>query len=351
MFFRINRFFSHFKKNRISLWKKIPKKNRQNIKTLEYNKLNDQESLISTQIADQNTKLLLPYSSATSANQIENIFKIIYINLIYLNIIYLHHETNKVDFYLRSIQKNPILAHAFQLSYNEFRAKFYNLLVISADEGENFSLALSRSAEFFSLLTHFCELLPPPFSALGGVIRVGINEINKKNKVHESKNTLKYCITDENFTKIVSLLFSCILVKNLTDIEDLDLFVKKNFSIFWEILKEQAELPINKSSFPENIEKIWAYCFCLFEFTICNSKLNSSNTLLESTQKPLITNPQQLCGTKFFDTKKLPSIPMLRLPTMNTSQFWGNKTQHGIASILPIPEINPRIFPGLITSD
>lgn len=288
---------------------------------------------LSTQIADPSNKLALPYPSEASPYQIENFFKVIYINLIYLNIIYLHHETNKVDFCLQAMQKNPILTYAFQLSYNEFRAKFYNLLVISADEGENFSLALSRSAEFFSLLTHFCDLLPPPLSALGGVIRVGINEINKKNKVHESRNTLKYCITDENFTKIVSLLFSCILVKNLTDVEDLDLLIKKNFSIFWEILKKQAEQSKNKPSFPE-IEKIWAYCFCLFESTVFqDSKLNSS------------TKTNQLCGTNFFDTKKLRSIPMLSMmPTLNTmSKFWGNKVQQGIDTILPIPEINPRI--------
>ncbi|WP_342220503.1 hypothetical protein [Rickettsiella endosymbiont of Miltochrista miniata] len=346
MFFKINRFFSHFKKKKISLWKKIPKEKRQKVNSLSYTTLNNQESSKSTQIIEQPNKRLVPYPSETSNYHIENLFKIIYINLIYLNIIYLHHETNKVDFCLQAIQRNPILAHAFQLSYNEFRAKFYNLLVISADQGENFSLALSRQAEFFSILTHLCELLPPPFSALGGVIRLGINEINKKSKTHESKNALKYCITDENFTKIVSLLFSSILVKNLTDKEDLDLSVKKNFSIFWEILKEQAEQFIKKDNFPQNIEQIWAYCFCLFE-----SKLNASNTL-PSTQIKSIANTHQLCGTKFFDAKKLPSLPMLPLSTINNiSKFWENKTHHGIDTILALREIHPRILPGLVTSD
>lgn len=317
------------KKIKTSLWKKTSKKNKQNINSRIH------ESSVNTEL-ETNNKC-----------SIEDLHKLNYICFVFLKIIYLHYETNKVDFCIKSIQNNPILADAFRLSYNEFRAKFCNLLIISEDQGENFSLALSRQAEFFSILTHIFGLLPPPFSTLGEIIRLGINEINKKNKVLKSKNILKYCITDENFTKIVSLLFSCILVKNLTVEEDLDLSVKKNFSIFWEILKTQGEQCLNKPSFSENIEKIWAYCFCLFESTaFCTSTVNASDAKLESKQKNSIKNTNQLCGTKFFDTKKFPSIPMRQLPSLhNMSKFWEDKASH--VDILSLPEVNPRILPRL----
>ncbi|MGC1854605.1 MAG: hypothetical protein WA659_04445 [Candidatus Aquirickettsiella sp.] len=325
------------KKIKTSLWKKTSKKNKQNINSSHIHASN-----VNTEILANNK-----FSFEASKYSIEDLHKLNYICFVFLKVIYLHYETNKVDFCIQSIQNNPILEYIFRLSYNEFRTKFIILQTISNDQGENLALELSRSAKFFSILTHLFELLPPPFSAVGGVMRLGISEVNKKNKVLESKNILKYCNTYENFTKIISLLFSCILVKNLTDIEDLDALVEKNFSFFWKILNAQAEQSQEKSSFPENIEKFWASCFCLFASTVfCNSKLNATNAV-ESKQKTSITNVDQLCGTKFFDIKKLPSATMLPLLTMNNiSKFWGNNAQH-----VPIPEIKPRISPRLITSN
>ena len=318
MLFRLNKLFSRSKKS-TSLWKKISKKKRQNIKAVE-------------------NKSLVPHSLKGDSYPNENLLKIIYINFIYLSIIYLHHQTNKIDFCLQNIQKNPLLAQAFQLSYNEFRAKFYNLLIISTDQGENFSLALSRQAEFFSALTHFFEILPLPFSALGGIIRIGINEINKRHKANESKKLLNYCVTDENFTKVVSLLFSYILVKNLPETENLDLSVKKNFSIFWDILKEQTEKFENNPNFSKNIEKIWAYCFYLFELTaFCSPKL-------EFEQKNSIKKSSQPYETNFFDPKKfltLPSLPIRQLPPVNIGRFWESKAHHETKTILSEPEMSP----------
>ena len=318
MRFKINNSLSRYrKKMKTSLWKKIPKKNQQSIDNSHIHKS-------SAKLTANNKHPL-----EASIYSVEELNKLNYICFVFLKIIYLHYETNKVDFCIQSIQNNPILEYAFRLSYNEFRTKFNTLQTISNDQGENLALELSRSAKFFSILTHLFELLPPPFSAVGGVIRVGISEINKKNKVHESKNALKYCITYENFTKIVSLLFSCILVKNLTNEEDLDLSVKNNFSIFWEILKKQGEQCVNKPGFSENVEKIWAYCFCLFESTAsCNSILNASDSKLESNQKNSIKNTNQLL-----------------------SKFFGSKTHQGIDTILSIQEINQRPLPGLIISD
>lgn len=322
MQFKFKNFF-----RKTSLWKKIPRGKRKKIKALE------NKNTLSTQITES-CKALVSYPEATSY-PVENLLKLIYINFVYLEIIYFHHQTNKIDFCLQAIQKNPILTETFQLSYNEFRAKFDTLRLISKDQGENFTLALSRQTGFFSMLTHFFELLPVPFSALGGIIRIGINEINKRHKIYESKKLLNYCITDENFTKVVSLLFSYILIKNLSKIEDLDHSIQKNFSIFWEILKEQAEQFGNKPSFPENIEKIWAYCFCLFELAVYNhSNLNISEALLDSQPKNLINQTHPLCGTNFFDPKKFPSLPIQPFPTMNTiSKFWENKTYHDKAII------------------
>ncbi len=320
MRFKFNNFFSFFKKSgKTSLWKKIPKKKRQKIKTLE------NKNTSSTQVAES-YKALVPYSLEATSYPVENLLKIIYINFIYLSISYLHHQTDKIDFCLQAIQKNPILASAFQLSYNEFRAKFYNLLVISIDQGENFMLALSKEAEFFATLTHFFELLPAPFSALGGIIRLGINEINKRHKAYESKKLLNYCVTDENFTKLVSLLFSCILVKNLSETEDLDLSVKKNFSIFWEILKGQAEQFGNKPNFPENIEKIWAYCFYLFELNAFSDSKLIPETILDPKQKISFNKSNQLCRTIFFDPKKFLSLSTQQLPGIdNIGKFWEDK--------------------------
>jgi hypothetical protein len=324
------------RKIKTSLWKKTSKKNKQTINSSLIH-----ESSVNTEIEANNK---FPLEASTYS--IEDLHKINYICFVFLKIIYLHYETNKVDFCIQSIQNNPILEYAFRLSYNEFRTKFNTLQTISNDQGENLALELSRSAKFFSILTHFFELLPPPFSAVGGIIRLGISEVNKKNKVLESKNALKYCKTYENFTKIVSLLFSCLLVKNLTDVEDIDRLVEKNFSVFWEILNEQAEQSQEKSSFPKNIESFWASCFCLFTFTVffnTNTKLNSSNTILEPAQSSI---EQNLAISNFFDAKKLHSIPMLRLPIIN--KFWQNKTNHSVKTILSIPEINPTILPGLI---
>ena len=336
MWFKFNNFFYFFKKNvKTSLWKKISKKKRQKIMALE------NKNRSSLQVAES-YKALPPYPLEANSYSVENVLKIIYINFIYLSIIYLHHQTDKIDFCLQAIQKNPILASAFQLTYNEFRAKFYNLLVISTDQGENFMLALSKEAEFFSTLTYFFELLPVPFSALGGIIRLGINKLNKKHKALESKKLLNYCITDENFTKLVSLIFSCILVKNLSTVsetEDLDLSIKKNFSIFWEILKEQAEQFGNKPSFPENIEKIWAYCFYLFELRAFSGSTLISETIIDPNQK--ISLP---CGTIFFDPKKFLSLPPQQLPTINNvSKFWEDKTHPDIKTILSKPEMSPAL--------
>lgn len=300
MSFRLKNLFSPSKKN-ASLLEKNSKEKKQHIKALE-------------------NKALVPYPLKEDLCPNENLLKIIYINFIYLSIIYLHHQTNKIDFCLQNIEKNPFLTQAFQLSYNKFRAKFYNLLVISADQGENFTLALSRQAEFFSSLTHFFELLPVPFSALGGIIRIGINEINKRHKTDESKKLLNYCVTDENFIKIVSLFFSSILVKNLSETENLDLSVKKNFSIFWDILKEQAERFGNKPNLPNNIKMIWAYCFYLFELTL--KKIDQPN------------------NTDFFDPKKLPSLPIRQLPPIKIGKFWQIKTHHETKTILSNPEVS-----------
>lgn len=338
MRYRFNNFFSFFKKSgRTSLWKKIQKKKRQKINTQE------NINISSTQIAES-YKALVPYPLEATSCPTENLLKIIYINFIYLNIIYLHHQTEKIDFCLQAIQKNPILVSAFQLSYNEFRAKFYNLLVISADQGENFMLALSKEAAFFSTLTYFFELLPAPFSALGGIIRLGIHETNKRHKAYESKKLLNYCITDENFTKLVSLLFSCILVKNLSETEDLDLSVKKNFSIFWEILKEQAKQFGNKPNFPKSIEKIWAYCFYLFELSAFSDSKLIPETILDPKQKISFKKINQLCGTTFFDPKKFLSLPSEQLPAINTiSKFWEDKIQPDIKNVLSKPEMSPAL--------
>lgn len=359
MLFRFNKLFPRFKKNiKTSLWKKISKEKRQKIKTLENNTLKTQENSINAEIIASHIKSLVPYSLEASSSpscHTENFAKLISIKLIYLNIIYLHHQTHKIDSCLQAMQKNPILAHAFQLSYNEFRAKFYNLLVMSADQGKNFSLALSRKAEFFSALTHFFGLFPIPLSPLGGIIRIGINHINKKNKVYNSKKLLNYCVTDENFTKVVSLLFSCILVKNLSETETLDRSIKKNFLIFWKILKEQAEELGNKPNFPRNIEKIWAYCLAVFEqTTFSNPKVSTTDTTLNSKQKNSIKKENPFCETNFFGPKKflsLPSIPMQKLSTISTtSKFWEESTYYN--TIPSQSEMNPsNALPRLITSN
>ncbi len=117
MRFKFNNFFSFFKKSvKTSLWKKISNKKRQKIKTLE------NQNRSSTQIAESYKTFVHPLEA--SSYPVENLLKIIYINFICLSIIYLHHQTDKIDFCLQAIQKNPILASAFQLSYNEFRQNF-----------------------------------------------------------------------------------------------------------------------------------------------------------------------------------------------------------------------------------
>lgn len=234
---------------------KNPKKKNNNFPARENN--------ISTE--NTNNKLVL-YSKEVSLHLIEDLIKLNYIFSVFRKIIYLHYETNKVDLCIQSIRNYPIFESAFRLIYNAFQTKFNTLQTISNDRGENLALELNRSAKFFSTLTHFFELLPPPFSAVGGVIRLGISEVNKRNKVFESKNTLKYCNTYENFTKIVSLLFTCILIKNLTDRENIDDLVEKNFLVFWKILNAQAEQAQEKSSSPVNIENFWASCFTRFAF-------------------------------------------------------------------------------------
>lgn len=337
---KVRNFFRFPKKNEYnskkSLWRNIQRVKRP-IKTL------GNKTISSTLFAESYKAISYPLE--TTSYPITNPFELAYV------IAYLHHHTNILDRCLQAMQKNPILTSAFQLSYNEFRAKFYNLLVISADQGENFSLALSKQAEFFSTLTHFFELLPPPFSALGGVIRFGISEISKRHKVYDSKSLLNYCITDENFTKIVSLLFSCILVKNLSETEDLDLSVKKNFSIFWEILKEKADQFGNKANFTEKIEKIWAYCFCFFELTLSiNSKQNISKSILNSDQKKIskMINQFQLSGSIFFDLKKSPSVSSLTMRPLarnNIGIFWNDMTD--AKTIFSKPEMS--LIPALPT--
>lgn len=345
---KINRIWIDFKKIqkkikrkiKTSLWKKIPKKNKQN------NNSPNQENSMSAKIRKNNK--LITYSNEASMYPIEDLLKLNYICFVFLNIIYLHYETNKVDFCIQSIRNNPILEYAFRLSYNEFRTKFNTLQTISNDQGENLSLELSRSGRFFSMLTHFLELLPSPFSAVGGVIRLGISEVNKRNKVLASKNSLKFCKTFENFTRIVSLLFSCILIKGLTDIENLDELVEKNFLIFWGILNERAEQSLERESscITENIEKFWAYCFGFFALTLfCNSK-NSLNTVPNSGQQISRFNSNPFYDPKIFDEKK-PLIPSLKLN--NISQFWENKTVH-TKDLQPIEELNPSILPGLIAN-
>ncbi len=152
-------------------------------------------------------------------------------------------------------------------------------------------------------------------------------------------NSLNYCKTDENFTKLVSLLFSTILVRNLPDDEDLDRFVKSNFSIFWKILQANADFFLKKEVFSENrIEKIWAYCFCLFESSVIYNSRNTSNALKLTNKPKLLTYQKDVnsfppyqdlpkanqTATHFFDIKKIPDLPMITLN--NLSQFWKNKT-------------------------
>lgn len=328
------------RKIKTSLWKKIPKKDKQN------NNSPNQENSVSSEIGTNN-KLIL-YSNEASLYPIEDLLKLNYIYFVFLNIIYLHYETNKVDFCIQSIRNNPILEYAFRLSYNAFRTKFNTLQTISHDQGENLSLELSRSCQFFSMLTHFLRLLPPPFSVLGGVIRLGISEVNRRNKILKSKNVLKFCNTYESFTRIVSLLFSSILIKGLADIENLDELVEKNFSVFWKILNEHAEqsLENEKSPIPVNIENFWAYCFGLFALTLfCNSK-NSLNTLFDSSQQASISNINPFYNAKFFDKKKQ-SLPFLKLN--NISQFWENKTAY-TKDVQFIEELKFNILPRLIVN-
>lgn len=335
----VNRFFSHYKKKiKTSLWKKVSKKSRKKINALTAHHTIAQENLMPSAFVDSVTEstLIRATPSKVSTHHLEDFAKLIYIYLVYLNSLYLQYETNKVDFCIYAIQKNPILADAFQLSYNAFRAKFYRLLVISGDQGENFSLALNKPSELLSLLTYFIRFLFPPLAIVGGIIRMGINELNKKIKSRESKNSLTYCKTDENFTKIVSLLFSTILVRNLPDEEDLDAFVKSNFSIFWKILQEHAEFFLKKEVFSENrIEKIWAYCFCLFESSVIYNSRNTSIALKLDSKPKLLTYQKDVppyqdlpkanqATTHFFDIKKIPDLPVIALN--NLSQFWKNKT-------------------------
>jgi hypothetical protein len=258
------------KKNKKKLRKKFLKKNKR------HNNFPSQENNAKSKVITNNK--LIPY---------EDFLKINYIGFIFLNIIYLHYETNKVDFCIQSIQTNPVLKDLFNLSYNQFRAKFNTLQIISHDKGKNLALGLSRLARFFSGLTHFFELLPSPFSTVGSAIQFGISEIDKKNKVIKSKNALKFCNTQENFVKTVSLLFSYLLIKDRTDLENLDELVKKNFSIFWRILNKHAQFLENKKSdIPMDIEKFWAYCFGFFALTLYDNSKNSSNTpTIEPIQK------------------------------------------------------------------
>ncbi|EDP46747.1 hypothetical protein [Rickettsiella grylli] len=345
MSLRLNRFFSHYKKKiKTSLWKKISRKSGKKLNALIFHTVDQKNGIHPPRVESTNKQHLIDsHLSQRSAYHIEEFAKQMYIHLVYFNLLYLHYETQKVDFCIYAIQKNPILAHVFQLSYNEFRSKFYRLLVISSDQGENFSLALNKPAELFSLFTYLIRFLFPPLAILGGIIRMGINELNKKTKSRDSKNTLNYCKTDENFTKMVSLLFSLILVKNLPDEGALDLFVKKNFSIFWKILQEHAEASSTKDFFSaDRIEKIWAYCFCLFELTTVGHSVNLphplkiENTLKPHQQKNEITffplypslsntkpNTAPVFDIKKFDMKKITELPTIT--SSNINHFWKNK--------------------------
>lgn len=276
------------------------KKNKQKIK--QYNNFPDRGNSVNSEISTNNK--LIPYSNEVSIYPAEDLLRLDYFFDIFEKIINLHYKTIEVDYCIQSIQNKPIFEHVYNHCYNLFRAKFNALLTISYDQGENLSLALSRSARSFSVLTYFLKLFPLPFSLAAELIQLAISEFDKRNKVAKSKNVLKFLKTDENFTKIVSLLFSYLVLKDQTYLEYLDKFdkfIEKKFSVFWKILNEQAQqvLESKKSDTPINIVNLWAYCFCLFTLTLmCNSK-NPLNAV-KSIQQPT---------TNFFLGKRLRSLP------------------------------------------
>ena len=262
------------KKSKKSLWQKVTKKRRQQLKlsnSLKINKhlfLNQQLPLAESQLKDNLLAFLPEY----------------------------HAENVIHKLYERFIQNNKINEHAYLHFYNRISAKVDVLKIIDGDQGKNIALNSDLVSKVVSALTHSVGLVSSViFDVIGAVIRCGISEISDMRKIKKAKNKLNHWITDLNFIKLLSIVLTKIHEPDFAHQEKIDYFLDEKFLIFWTLFKKQAKID---TEIPD-LNDFWSTC--LVEY-------------VKELKCPLLKENFERCLNEMFKLLKLPfseSLPTL----------------------------------------
>lgn len=282
------------KKSKKSLWQKVTKKRRQQLKlsnSLEINKhlfLNQQIPLVESQLKE-NLLVFLPE----------------------------YHAENVIHkLYQRFIQNNKINEHAYFHFYNRISAKIDVLKIIDADQGKNIALNPDIISKVVSALTYSVGLVSSViFDVIGAVIRHGISEISGMRKIKKAKNKLNHWITDLNFIKLLSIVLTRIHEPDFAHQEKNDYFLDEQFLIFWTLFKKQAQID---TEIPD-LNDFWSTC--LVEY-------------VKELKCPLLKDNFERCLNEMFKLLKLPfpeSLPTLtEINQPNLSKGVNTDTQESI---------------------
>lgn len=256
------------KKSKISLWQKITKKRRKQLK-------------LSNSIEIQSNKhLFLTQDISLEEPQLKK-------NLLTFIPEY-HVENVNHKLYQFFIQNNKINEHVYFHFYNRISAKIDVLKIIDADQGKNIALNPDLISKVISALTYSAGLVSSViFDAIGAVIRHGINEISDIRKIKSAKNKLNHWITDPNFIKLLSIVLTKIHEPDFVHQEKIDLFLDKQFLIFWALFKKQAKID---TEIPD-LNDFWSTC--LVEY-------------IKELKCPLLKDNFERCLNEIFKLLKLP---------------------------------------------
>ncbi|WP_342227963.1 hypothetical protein [Rickettsiella endosymbiont of Rhagonycha lignosa] len=282
------------KKSKKSLWQKVTKKRRQQLKlsnSLEINNhlfLNQQLPLAESQLKDNLLAFLPEY----------------------------HAENVIHKLYERFIQNNKINEHAYFHFYNRISAKVDVLKIIDADQGKNIALNPDMVSKVVSALTYSVGLVSSViFDVIGAVIRHGIGEISDMRKITKAKNKLNHWITDLNFIKLLSIVLTKIHEPDFDHQEKIDYFLDEQFLIFWTLFKKQAKID---TEIPD-LNDFWSTC--LVEY-------------VKELKCPLLKDNFERCLNEMFKLLQLPfpkSLPTLtEINQPNLSKGFKTDSQESI---------------------